>query len=445
MNNENMLVVRPDLIDDVLLNPGIGFMTFQRFNGDDLNKGKTWTEGYPIEYQGYKGTLENMNHPSTTMAYFRIYWRFLEPEQGEYRWDLIDRALETARLRGQTLMLRVAPYGIEGDRDDVPVWYRNMVGAGRNWLSRNWKINHEDYRYAEYYCRLIRALGERYDGHPGLESVDLSIVGPWGEGEGSELLSEKNMETLVNAYTDSFKNSFLCMLLTDEKTNKYGLTKVNAGYRADCLGDMGDAWRHMLDIYPRRIIASGMKDAWIKAPITFEVCWVVQHWKDMGWNIDYIIDQSLKWHISSFNGKSSPIPAEWEPNINRWLKKMGYRLALRRFEYPVSVRPGEKLDFFSWWENSGVAPCYRKYPLALRIRNDKSSINLNTNADIRKWLPGDSLYDSGVIIPENAAGGTYELQIGLLGMYSKEPAVKLAMSGLQLDGWYSLGNIEIVC
>lgn len=35
-----ILVVRPKTIDDVLVNPGIGFTTFQRFNGDVLNEGK---------------------------------------------------------------------------------------------------------------------------------------------------------------------------------------------------------------------------------------------------------------------------------------------------------------------------------------------------------------------------------------------------------------------
>lgn len=38
------VVVKPVEIFDILNNPGIGFMTFQRFNGDNLNKGSTWTE-----------------------------------------------------------------------------------------------------------------------------------------------------------------------------------------------------------------------------------------------------------------------------------------------------------------------------------------------------------------------------------------------------------------
>ena len=81
---QRTVIVRPQEIDDVLINPGIGFMTFQRFNGDALNEGLKWTEGYPIVYQEFKGSLENKNHPATSIAYFRIYWKFVEPERGKY-------------------------------------------------------------------------------------------------------------------------------------------------------------------------------------------------------------------------------------------------------------------------------------------------------------------------------------------------------------------------
>ena len=45
-----------------------------------------------------------------------------------------------------------------------------------------WMVDAEDPRYVEYFGGLIKELGKRYDGHPALESVDLSIVGAWGEG-----------------------------------------------------------------------------------------------------------------------------------------------------------------------------------------------------------------------------------------------------------------------
>ena len=442
---QETIIVRPEEIDDVLINPGIGFMTFQRFNGDKLNVGKKWTEGFPIVYQEFDGNLENENHPMTSLAYFRIYWKFIEPVMDEYRWDLIDKALETARERGQTLLLRIAPYGTGPERD-VPDWYRAMVGEKKPLPVEKWQVDPEDPRYVRFFGDLIRELGNRYDGHLDLESVDLSIVGAWGEGAGSARLTQKTREALVDSYLEAFQKTPLVMLLTDEKTNRYGLSKRDVGWRVDCLGDLGGfgpTWCHMYDYYPQAIINFHMRDAWKKAPVTLEVCWVMQHWKDMGWDIDYIIEESLKWHISSFNGKSSPVPDEWWPQVNRWLKKMGYRFVLRKFTYPSVVRTNGKLAFTSWWENKGVAPCYKPFPLALRLKNDRQSVILTTDADIRTWLPGDNLYDNTVSVPPDLPEGEYDLEIAILDRASNQPKVKLAISGMSLDGWYKLGKIEV--
>src|SRR5919112_1920966 len=73
-----IFVSRPKEIDIVLNNPGIGFTTFQRFNGDTLttlNNNKGWTEGHPIVYQKFNGSLINKQHPQTSIAYWRVYWK----------------------------------------------------------------------------------------------------------------------------------------------------------------------------------------------------------------------------------------------------------------------------------------------------------------------------------------------------------------------------------
>lgn len=439
------ITVRPTEIYDILTNPGIGFMTFQRFNGDTLNQAKGWTEGKPIVYQEFDGDLQNKDYPLTSIAYFRIYWKFIEPNMGNYRWDLIDEALKTAHQRQQTLMLRIAPYGT-GTENDVPDWYRTMVGERKDLPVKKWQVDPEDPRYIKHFTKMIRIMGKRYDGHPDLESVDVSIVGAWGEGAGSAQLTDKTRQALVDAYIDSFKKTHLVMLLTDKKTNSYALSKADVGWRVDCLGDMGGfspTWSHMNDYYPQAIINFGVGDAWKKAPVTLEVCWVMQHWKDMGWDVDYIIDESLKWHISTFNAKSSPVPKEWWPAVNRWLSKMGYRFVLRKFTYPATVNPNRKLAFTSWWANKGVAPCYKKFPLALRLKNDEKTEIVLTNADIRTWLPGDNLYDDSVLVPSDTPPGQYDLQIGILDPQSNKPKVQLAISSKLPDGWYHLGKIEI--
>ena len=450
--------ILPKEIDEVLINPGIGFMTFQRFNGDSLNSGLTWTEGLPIVYQEYDDNQDYKDYPLTSIAYFRVYWRYLEPEMGQYDWSLIDMALETARKRHQTLMLRIAPYGSGpvNNNTDVPEWYRSMVGSKNEWVPENygfdfekgegWRVDAEDPRYAFYYGRMITELGKRYDGHPDMESVDLSIVGHWGEGKGAEILNQKTREALVNAYTDNFKKTPLIMLLTDETTNKYGLLKANVGWRVDCLGDMGGfmpCWSHMLDYYPDAIINYGMQDAWKKGPVSMEICWVMQKWKNDGWDIDYIINQSLKWHISSFNAKSSAVPEEWWPSVNKWLKMMGYRFVLRKFSYPESVSPNEELTFKSWWENKGVAPCYKDFKLAIRLKSEFNVKIFITDANIKEWLPGDIVYNNAFTIPSGFPPGLYDVQIAIVDKLNFNPVINLAIEGKDFEGWYQLGKINV--
>jgi hypothetical protein len=210
----------------------------------------------------------------------------------------------------------------------------------------------------------------------------------------------------------------------------------------------------MYDFYPQMIIKSGMADAWRTAPVSLEVCGTIKSWHEkkdscqfcQGYSTDdvqYIINETLKWHISSFNNKSSGIPKEWRSMIDEWLKKMGYRFVLRSFSYPEFSVPGERLDFKSWWDNKGVAPIYKKFLLALRLTNDKRSEVLITDADINSWFPGDNIYDDAIFIPWDMPEGIYQLQIGIIDRQSHEPKVNLAIEGRTNEGWYQIGKIEI--
>src|SRR5262250_2814484 len=113
-------------IDDVLTNPGMGITTLNRFNGQALNPLLEWSEVGPVPKLPQSAIKPDF--PDTTTAYLRWYWNALEPEQGKFRWDIIDLALQEARAHGQTLAIRLMPYS---NKNHFPSGIRNPGAAGQ--------------------------------------------------------------------------------------------------------------------------------------------------------------------------------------------------------------------------------------------------------------------------------------------------------------------------
>jgi len=82
--------------------------------------------------------------------------------------------------------------------------------------------------------------------------------------------------------------------------------------------------------------------------------------------------------------------------------------------------------------------------MAIRLKSDDYISVLATDADIKKWMPGDNTYDNTVFIPHDMPAGTYDVQISIVDQWKYEPRVNLAIEGKQDDGWYNLGQINVV-
>jgi len=82
---------------------------------------------------------------------------------------------------------------------------------------------------------------------------------------------------------------------------------------------------------------------------------------------------------------------------------------------------------------------YGDYTLAIEIGDAVT----RTPADLKKWLPGDAVYDGSLYVPETLKSGTYRLRLALLDPRTGQPAIQLAIQGRQSDGWYDVGSIQI--
>jgi hypothetical protein len=147
--------------------------------------------------------------------------------------------------------------------------------------------------------------------------------------------------------------------------------------------------------------------------------------------------------VSSVNIKSSAIPPEWKERFDAFQRRMGYRLVLRRLEYPKDAHRGTMIPVSMWWVNAGVAPPYRQFALAMELRSAGATSVIRLPADVRTWLPGDAIWEGGIYVPDTLPPGEYRVRLALLDPRTDAAAVTLAIEGREDDGWYGLGTISV--
>jgi len=255
-------------------------------------------------------------------------------------------------------------------------------------------------------------------------------------------------KALIDIWLEAFKRTPLLMNFDEPQALAYG-TQQGAGWRLDCWGDMRvsstDPYfpAEMLEVYPQQIVRTGIQNVWQRSPVSLETCYTVPGWKERGYDLDYILAQGLRWHVSTVNIKSAPIPAEWKAKFEDFQKKIGYRFILRRLEYSKTVNPGTMMPVHMWWLNGGVAPIYAPYDLVMELRSAKSSTLIRIPLDVRKWLPGDAVFDDSVYVPEGLEAGSYDVRIAMLDPRTGKPAIRFAIEGRQDDGWYAAGSLTV--
>ena len=72
LGQSNVVVVRPKAIHDLLVNPGMGITTFQRFNGQEPNLPLKWSEVGPVTKLPQAAAKPDF--PDTSVSYCRWYW-----------------------------------------------------------------------------------------------------------------------------------------------------------------------------------------------------------------------------------------------------------------------------------------------------------------------------------------------------------------------------------
>lgn len=422
-------------------NPYKGFVSFNHFRNGTLFSDCSMTDGwkkesYPLCAGLEENGLESGWHPDTEVAYIRTVWKNFEPEEGKYNFALIDGILAECEKHKQHLIFRLMPHTTH-HTEDVPDWLKKQIDCPERPEGQRIKTSPSDPIFLRKFTKAIKVIGERYDSNPIFYAIDVSLFGAWGEGSGYETADKAAINDLLDTYAKYFKNTFvigqICAPELILKQNKNG---ANFGWRADGAGNP-----YHMDIYfPERV--ENMSSVWKTAPVFFEAFWYMTEWKKQGWNIDFITEELQKWHISTFNNKSSTVPYEWKETVMRFADKCGYKFAVRHCAFPKEVCQGDDAEIRFYVENLGVSPIYVKHPLTLKLKTAGYEKIITTDIDIRNWLPGDTIERVGFKIPDDAPCGEYSLSLGLVGEFP-HPTINFAFETKNDDGYYKLCDISV--
>ena len=429
-------------------NPHKGHVTFQHFHGDPPTP-SPWSEQGPVEFGGddfepkdtYAGCL-----PST-VAYCRWFWSYFEPERGRFNWDMVEGALKKAAARGQTLHVRLQAFGWV-TQPQLPEWFMKTAPTRKNPTGYTDPV-YDSREYFDAWRAVLKSFADRFDGRPGLDTLDMAFIGPWGEGGGQEgLVTHRRIEEFVDAYVETFKHIHL--LANGGYQYVCGVTR-GTGWCIDSFGDVdtsghghvpdGLGWNHMHDSYPKRCLVGA--DAWKRAPVEFEWGQSIDFIREKGYPLDFIIRQGLKYHGSFFMPRNLATPEEFRAPLMEFAKSLGYRFVLRQVKWERRVRPADLFACEMWIENIGVAPLHHRYALALRLTQGARSAVVILPPDVTTWLPGDTWISEQVRLPGGFAEGEVMMEAAIIDPATGRPRVSFAVEGAGDDGWYALDTIEV--
>ncbi len=375
----NRVSVVPEITDEALVNPGMGFVCFYYSN-------RLWAYGS----QNDPGDTMDW-FPGVSTIYFRLPWSYLEPEEGKYRWDIIDSYAQPWIAKGKKIAFRVTTCE-NRFRYATPEWVFKAGAKSTEYTFATYMAKksaepllepvYTDPIYLEKLDHFLDAMGKRYNGNPNVAFIDVGTFGLWGEGHtgGTSKLKQDQTDNVVKIHVDLHKKHFpdtlLCISDDVAGASRPGTDFPSLNY----------ALSQGVTLRDDSILVLAAPKMWFhdklaqKFSKTLPVIIEHEHYglsKNRGaWDQDLLV-QSVEDYRASY------MSIHWWPKeylkenkeaVDRINKRLGYRIELRSINYPKQVEVGKEFSIKTAWANVGVAPCYAGAFPAFCLKDEKGNV-----------------------------------------------------------------------
>ena len=411
--------------------------------------------------------------PGLSCAYLRVPWSFIEPQEGQFNWSLLDTPAQRWIDKGKQIALRISSTE-SWMRWSTPEWvhaagakgYNFTVGKGVDPNGPFWEPDYKDPVFLSKLDSFLAALAKRYDGNPNVAFIDIGSFGVWGEGHSwasSKLpFDDEARKIHVDLYCKHFKKTLLA--ISDDfagpsepgrhfPITDYALSKgVTLRDDSICVQPPPKSWFH----------AEMAQEFWPKLPVILEHEHYGPSKKRNAWGDGSLLLKAVEEYHASY------MSIHWWPRIlldeNRDIiekinRRMGYRIQLKKATFPAKIHLGGSFVVTSEWSNAGVAPCYPGGFIAFTLKNEQGGIvaafcdeSFNVR-DLPVGPPGEApartIRSTFAVAMKtygyspNTQPGTCDLYVSV-GMHDGTPVIALPYENDDGHRRYKLGTIQLL-
>ncbi len=392
---------------------------------------------------GHKRVSEDI-----TLLYMDITWRELEPEEGVFAWEEIEKDNQLARWReeGKHIVLRfLCDVPEDEPHIDIPDWlYDKIDGAGTKYHTSNGYGFSPDYANADfiaYHKKAVEALGE-YFGRDGFISyIELGSLGHWGEwhvryAAGIKRLPNADVrEQYVTPWIEAFPNAKIMMRRPFASAEKYGLGLYNdmAGHPAsteDWFDWIANGGKFSQTGEKNALVA--MPDFWKTAPSGGELTHSIEMQHMLGAGLQTTVSLIRESHTTFLGPNIAKL--EYLEGYETLLANMGYRLWISDVTLSPELGGGTQIKLT--WRNAGVAPMYFDWDVCLYVMDENSEVveKVAVGIKLTELLP-DGVIETKTVLNSIKWGNleNYTVKLGIVDPMTGKDSVRFAVADAPQD------------
>ena len=394
--------------------------------------------------------------PMLDHIYLRLAWSFLEPEEGNFKWELLDDVIDRWTAHGKKVSFRITCKETNKNLPfATPKWVFD-AGAKFTWVKDCVEPEYGDSIFLEKLENFHRAFAEHYDSRDDVIYVDIGSYGDWGEGHtvpssGKDWPVEV-IKKHIDIYLRCYKNTQI-VISDDVVGSRDSGTDEEKREILDYIIDNGISIRDdgiSVQWFAERFGFNTLRSeeiydrAWRKFPTVLEL----EHYQstlNSGWYLD-------GWPFLASVQGSHATYAGFHGFARKWLAEnpemavmLGNAVGYWYFVYGIDM-PEKSPNEFSvklYVENKGAAPSYKNYKLDFILRGDGSEYVCNADKFCSSEIMPHTITPREHQLKFDAPAGNYKLYIRMYNDSNRTIELGMSNEYRYSDGSYYINDIVI--